>query len=534
LLPQIFAGTSLPELSYLALNSLKKVLAMRWNSFSAPAEKLSQYNFLVTAMLDRSSSLPPYIANTLAQVVSRYARMGWLEDEAYKGAVGMLIEAAFKDPYLCSLALNFFKELIAEVMEPIKSRPLSAHRKMAISFRDSALLEIFRFIHFLMIKGTDLAPPLRLTSLQVCAACLSYDFLGISADESAEDSVCVQIPLPWAPLIQDEVLLKAVEAFVMQTEGEELTAALRVLNHLGAVRRSLFGSKEVKATYLERYLKSTMTILNTKKFEVSDRFEVAHLLKRFVQNFQLREIGEIPGYEAWLQTLARYTAEAYSLEEAVESTYVSMMFLWSYLSYEANNQVTAIGKPISGLVNDLLKLYLNSMLTHLTAEHLQEQAITADNDLLDHLEHIANCCILHYDQIMPELYARLNELLEAFQRNLAGEDPRLDAQLAWLVYIVGALIGQRDKKSSKDSENLDNTAIQLVFHLVNLTDSRIQLSSRTSATMEAGLTYFFNCLRKAYINSPNELSWYFFEPETAPAINEERLNQALTSIVSKL
>mmetsp|Transcript_27201 Transcript_27201/g.48856 ORF Transcript_27201/g.48856 Transcript_27201/m.48856 type:complete len:1023 (+) Transcript_27201:931-3999(+) len=534
LLPQIFTATSLPELSYLALNSLKKVLALRWNSFVSPAEKLNQYNTLVSAMLERSSQMPPYIANTLAQTISRYARMGWLEDEAYRTVVRVLTDAAAKDSYFCGLALNFFKELIAEVVEPIKSRPLSAHRKMAISFRDTALFEIFRFTHFLIGKYAELSTQLRLSTLQVFASCLSYDFLGISSDESSEDSVCVQIPLPWAPLIQDDLLIKAVEMCVIQASDEELSAALRVLNHLGAVRRSLFGTREGKAVYLEKFLQATTSVLINKKFEIPERFEVAQLLKRFVQNFQLREIGEIPMFEAWLGTIERYTVEAYTFEEAVESTYVSMMYFWSYLSYEANNQQPLISKAVGATVERLLKIYINNTLEMLSTEHLEEQVMSSDNDLLDHLEHIANCCILHYDQIMPELHARLNERIAAFQANISGDNPRLDAQLSWLVYIVGALVGLREKKACKDSESLDSTAIQLVFQMVTLTDSRIQMSGKTSATLEAALTYFFNCLRKAYINTPNELSWYFFEPENPPTLNEERLNNALTVIVDKL
>jgi hypothetical protein len=181
-----------------------------------------------------------------------------------------------------------------------------------------------------------------------------------------------------------------------------------------------------------------------------------------------------------------------------------------------------------------LKLYLNSVLDILTPAHLEEQAISADNDLIDHLDHIANCCILHYQVIMPELHARLNERKVAFQSSLSVDNPRLDAQLSWLVYIVGALVGLREKKACKDSESLDTTAIQLVLHLGTLTDSRTQVSNKTSATLEAALTYFFNCLRKAYINTPNELTWYFVEPANPPLLDEERLNQALTAIIDKL
>lgn len=524
----------MPELSYLALNSLKKVLALRWNSFASPADKLTQFNALVGAMLERSAAMPQYIVNTLAQTISRYARMGWLEDEAYRSVVRLLTEAVGKDSYFCSLALNFFKELIAEVLEPIKARPLSAHRKMAINFRDTALFEIFRFTHYLIVKCAELSNQQRLSALQVFASCLSYDFLGISSDESAEDSVCVQIPLTWAPHVQDENLLKAVESCVIQARDEELNAALRVLNHLGAVRRSLFGTRETKAVYLDKMLQTMSMILTNRKFDVPERFEIAQLLKRFVQNFQLREISEIPGFETWLQTIERYTIGAFGYEEAVESSYVSMMYFWSYLSYEANNQQDYVSKPVRLIVEQLLKIYLNQTLEMLTTEHLEEQIMSSDNDLLDHLDHIANCCILHYDSIMPELHARLNERIAAFQSNIGSDNPRLDAQLSWLVHIVGALVGLREKKASKNSENLDSTAIHLVFQMVTLTDTRIQVSGKTSAILESALTYFFNCLRKAYINTPNELSWYFFEPENLPTINEERLNQALTVIVDKL
>lgn len=524
----------MPELSYLALNSLKKVLSTRWNSFASPADKLAHFNALISIILERAESMPAFIANTLAQTISRYARMGWLEDQVYRNVVSLFTEASNKDSCFLSLALNFFKELIAEVLDPIKSRPLSVHRKMAISFRDTALFEIFRLTYYLIGKHTELSITLRLSVLQVFSSCLSYDFLGVAADESSDDPVCAQIPLPWAPFIQDEALLKSIEFIVIQARDEELTAALRVLNHLGAVRRSLFTSREIKAVYLEQMLQVLNSVLLNKPFELSERFEVAQLLKRFVQNFQLHQIGEMPTFKPWLQTLENYTLNAYGHEAAVQSTYVSMMYFWSYLSYEAHNQQDSISKPVEMLVERLLYIYLNQTLEMITTDHLEDQVLNADNDLLDHLGHIADCCILHYDQVMPVLHLRLNERIIDFQANFRVDNPRLDAQISWLVYFVGALVSLREKKACKNSESLDTTAIQLVFQMVSLTDSRINECGRTSATLEAALTYFFNCLRKAYINSPNDLSWQFFGPENITTIDEEHLSRALTVITDKL
>lgn len=223
---------------------------------------------------------------------------------------------------------KLFGELITEMVEPIKFRPLSVSRKIAIAFRDDSLERIFSLSLFLLSKVQEIPMNLTVSALIVLNQCLTFDFLGICSDESNEDSLCLQIPLTWKVHFENPMFLEYLEFLILNCSGETETLALRVFNHMGAIRKSIFGGNvEQRQSYVSKYLKCLEDIIKSKTLVGDSKFEYIQNCKRFITNFGLRDLAALPIFGTWLEALASYSAALFSERAAVVSGFESSIFL---------------------------------------------------------------------------------------------------------------------------------------------------------------------------------------------------------------
>lgn len=100
------------------------------------------------------------------------------------------------------IGLRLLYELVDEMNHKTQKRAFTQHRKVAVSFRDHSLLQVFeislKMLHQIASRkisfgGSDPAQESQLEgqvleqALKLCLACISYDFIGTSPDESSED-----------------------------------------------------------------------------------------------------------------------------------------------------------------------------------------------------------------------------------------------------------------------------------------------------------------------------------------------------------
>ena len=95
-----------------------------------------------------------------------------------------------------------------QISEADASRSLTKHRKIASSFRDTQLFEIFQLSSTLLRTALDNKSTLDFNDssqhglmtqlLRLAHNCLTY-FIGTSTDESSDDLCTVQIPTAWKP-----------------------------------------------------------------------------------------------------------------------------------------------------------------------------------------------------------------------------------------------------------------------------------------------------------------------------------------------
>ena len=425
--------------------------------------------------------------------------------------------------------IKLFEELIIEIGEPIKGRSLSQNRKIAVSFRDEALGNIFTYCLYLLSNKMQTIPQNLLSSvLNIIHLCMNFDFLGISSDETSEDSLCLQIPITWKTHFENPTFFDVLEFIIINTgkkkifqdAGDEIeTLGLRVFNHMGAVRKSIFsGSVELRQGYIAKYLKSSENILINKQLEDDSLFEFIQSIKRFLSNFSLKEVAELPGFVSWIQNLANYSSQLFRREQAITSGIESSMFVWNYLAYEAHHQLNQKAPQVSQYISYLFKAFLEYTLSNVTPKILSADS---ENDLKDHLEMISNFSLYYYSDIVKLLEAAYLEILVSYN---VLPNPSSQAKLAWLIALASSFISLREGKNNDIEVRLDAMMIQLVFQTISKVQEPIEC-------LETSYLMFFTGLSKAYINSTYDTLWGILD--TSQTTSEETLNRLLTSILDK-
>ena len=521
----IISYSSLPQLVFLALSTLSKRITVQWNDLPQD-DKLYTANSLAGVLFEsQTGRLQPYAVAMAAQALGRVTRLGWLESEQYRETVVRALEAGKQSHSQCAFALKYFEELINDVTEPIKSRPITTHRKVALNFRDEALFSIVRFANFLILQASNLPGELLNQALGVFYKCFAYDFLGILPEEIGEDPVCIQIPIAWAGLLEDRALLDGLEALCVSTVEGTQHSVLKCINQLGAARKSVFASAEQRRTYAEHYLTTLSHICEQVLLTEDSLYEYMQAAKRFIMNYQLRELLDLPPFQYWLQTFYNYSLRLFNNESALVSPLASGLGLWSYLASEVHHYIQHSQASLATVIPSLFLNYLQTSIQFASEDLLTD----AYPDLKDNLDCVGQLNAAYYSQAMREVGNMVEKMMVQFgSEQIAGK-------LAWLVYLSGALLGLTEKSLKEREEQLDSRSIVQVFALSRLSDQ----APEYHPALEMSLLYYMNSVRKAYINTPHDSLLLFYDPQLSPeprrnSYSEAKVLEVVDQMVQKI
>ncbi len=170
---------------------------------------LSAGNYLLTLLANKGTGLQSFAVAALVQLLCRITKFAWFDE-------GVAVRAIVKETskFLqatiahCTIGLRILNELVTEMNYKSKNRSLTQQRKVAVSFRDIALLDVFEVALSMVNQiatraiALDSLPPqeaprvhdvLLEQALTLLLACLSYDFIGTNPDESADEVPTLQI-----------------------------------------------------------------------------------------------------------------------------------------------------------------------------------------------------------------------------------------------------------------------------------------------------------------------------------------------------
>jgi len=527
---QILEATSQPFTQHLACTSAAKQLTSNWGRFSAQ-QRLDMRNFTLTFLANKGPSCESFVVVALVSLLARITKLGWFENSEHSDVPKEVTQFLSASVDHCVIGLQIFNELISEMNVNKTGQPLSTHRKKSVSFRDRNLFQIFQIsLQTLqqLLSGTlgQITPQqdvrLREQSLRLALGCLSYDFIGTSVDESTEDVGTVQIPSNWRGVIEDENTLSTVLQAYTTSQPPQSAQAMECLSQLASVRRSLFPNQECRQVFLTRLLSGIAGILRTRQglSEEVNFHEFCRLLSRVKSNFQLSEMVKSDVYPDLLSLVATFTVESFRSCPFASNSLYYLLQLWSRMVTSVAYLKGDGESHLDRYVPDVTQTYIMSKLQSARASlqaNPSEDPLENEEQLVDQLDSASPLCRYQYDRMAEFLLSLFDPLVTQLQ-SLAGQGTAMPAQievlegeLAWLVYIVGAVVGARGtSRSSEEHELLDGDLCAKVFQTIKWIELRQSLPNGTaSATLqrlELALLYVFQYFRKAYIGEQSNVT----------------------------
>ena len=428
--------------------------------------------------------MPGYLIGSLCKALSRVCRLGWIESGSIKSAISSIQQLIDQNFSLIEIALKFFEEIIIEIIEPIKNRTLTVNKKIAIKFKDEGLFTIFSFCVYILLNKKDLLNHTYSMILNLINLSLAFDFLGISSDESLEDSHCLQIPSTWKIHIENHELLHIIESFVIHNFELEYIS-IRVLNQLGAIRKTIFQDPQEKSEYIVAYCTVLINIIKGKELSGDSLFEFIQAIKRFLANFLVKDISIAVNFNILLENLGQFTLKLLSNPSTLISLDYNSLSIWSFLSYEGHSQ----NKLISDCIPIIFNLFLEHSLAFVSQEYF---SLESEHEIKEQLQNIAIFSIYYYPEIYNLLNKKFLEENEFIQSGIIRE-----YQVSWIIQISSALISVDNRKTGSDLNDLIVQSILLILSKITHTEYCIKQS----------MLLFYQAFVKSYLNSSITNFW---------------------------
>lgn len=113
-------------------------------------------------------------------------------------------------------------------------------------------------------KGAQADTQHNMQALELSVACLSFDFVGTSVEDWAEDVATLQIPAQWRSCLEDLSTLQLYTDYYFSATPPLSNTTLECLVRCASVRRSLFSSEETRLSFLSTLVNITLRVLQVR------------------------------------------------------------------------------------------------------------------------------------------------------------------------------------------------------------------------------------------------------------------------------
>ncbi|CAL5431401.1 unnamed protein product [Camellia sinensis] len=523
--------------------------------------RLDIRNYLTNYLATRGPDLEPFVIGSLIQLFCRVIKFGWFDDDSFREVVkesmnflnqtwktndtfeksAIMVRCQLNDSddncwilrtgkenlatFHYAIGLKILNQLISEMNQPNPGLPSTHHRRVACSFRDQSLLQIFRIsLTSLCQLKNDVGSKLQELALSLSLKCLSFDFVGTSFDESSDDFGSVQIPSSWKPVIEDPSTLQiffdyyAITKPLLSREYHDSlwfipAKALECLVRLASVRRSLFTNDTTRLKYLAHLMTGTKEIMETGKGGLADHdnyHEFCRLLGRFKVNYQhllwlddllvargscdyeiqLSELVNMEGYSSWISLVTEFTLKSLQSWQWASSSVYYLLGLWSRLvtsvPYLKGNAPNLLNEFVPKIIEHFISSKFDSIQAGLS-DDLSEDPLDNVELLQDQLECIPYLCRFQYEicstYIMQITDPILQMYMEAVNLPALSDNSELlviEAKLSWIVHIIAAILKTKQFSgvSAESYEIRDAELSARVLRLINVTDSGLHSQHR--------------------------------------------------------
>ncbi|GKV39690.1 hypothetical protein SLEP1_g47423 [Rubroshorea leprosula] len=400
--------------------------------------------------------------------------------------------------------------------QPNPGLPSTHHRRVACSFRDNLLRQIFQIsLTSLNQLKNDVASRLQELALSLALKCLSFDFVGTSIDESSEEFETVQIPSSWRPLLEDSSTLQIFFDYYVITKAPLSKEALECLVRLASVRRSLFTNDGTRSKFLAHLMTGTKEILQTGQglADHDNYHEYCRLLGRFRVNCLLSELVNVEGYSDWIQLVAEFTLKSLQSWQWASSSVYYLLGLWSRLvtsvPYLKGDAPSLLDEFVPKITEGFITSRFNSVQAGFPDDP-SENPLDNVELLQDQLDCFPHLCRFQYESsgfyiinIMEPILQSYTEIVR-LQTFANSELSIIEAKLTWIVHIIAVIlkIKQSTGCSVEAQEVLDAELSARVLQLINITDSGLhsqRYGELSKQRLDRAILIFFQHFRRSYV-----------------------------------
>jgi exportin-7 len=534
----ILDNSQAPYAQKFAAWTLTKMVTANWTLIPL-SERVGLRNYVLNYLANKGVGLLHFVRVELSTLLGRITKLGWSESDSHRKIVDDLTSFLEVSEEHCVIGLQVMVRLVGEMNSTTpttarRSFTQSQSRKVALSFRDLMLLQIFNISLATLAK---LSPPpaharLRLDALNLALACLSYDFVGSSLDDSNEDIGTIHIPISWHTVIEDP---STIQLFMETYTGtcvadtEQSSKCIECLVQLASMRRTLFATDELRMANISRHMEATVEILQSSR-GLEDHANYHHFcrwLARLKVNYQLDELIALDIYPNWIELVAQFTLQSLASDWSwIGDSLFYLLSMWSRL---------IAAKPY---LKGGKKAYLDDSVVKIVESYVTSRLISVsrasdddddDDGFSEHLDAIPLLFRLQYERAATFITGIMDPRLDTYKTyvlsGVVGTSPteisRLERELAWLSRVIGAVVSGRLNASSTEAQELtdgelSSRVFQLMINTVDADRAAIQLQgavqtgrpgtpqARTRNTkgalaLDEAIVEFSQAFRRAYI-----------------------------------
>jgi exportin-7 len=375
-------------------------------------------------------------------------------------------------------------------------------------------------------------------ALGLCVRCLNFDFIGTNPDESTEDVGTIQAPNTWRPLLSDPATTELLFDFYANTEPPQSSKAMEAVILLSSVRRSLFPTDKDRAAFLGRLITGIREMLSKRTgLQHQDNYhQFCRLLGRLKANYQLSELVKAEGYLEWLELAASFTVQSVQNWQYSTNSIHYLLALWArlvaavpYVRPEtgAQGHVPHLEKQVMLVIETYIESMLGSVETVIRSDGALDDPLDDDGSLKEQLDRLPVICRFQYGAVANMLLNKFDPLLNQYREAVStlGSNPTsaappdmqhrvavIEAQLTWLTYMVGAIVGGHSWSSAHmtdGEETIDASLSRRVLQLAQGMDYRLTGSNgagRSDSRLEQAMLYYFQNFRRVYMFMWDQMS----------------------------
>ncbi|KAF9129906.1 Exportin 7 [Mortierella sp. GBA39] len=516
-----------------ATSRLKTLVDDQFTSFST-AEQHGLRTFVLQYIYEHPD-LQPFIISSQAQLFAIITKLGWIENQEFRALLDQ-IQVFFQQGVNHRVLGVRLLTAVATEMNIPGTKNVVKHRKAAVGFRDAQLLPIFQAALSMLqslLQSQQSDPQtekLKEALMLLMKACLAFDFIGSSYEDSSEDMGSLQIPTTWRPVFEEsgylDILWESWKTFASPVS----VLVMECLSQAASIRRSLFSGDDSRHAYIYRFMQEIMQTLTTaagqnKLQDLGNYHEFCRMLSRFKMTYQLSEVSSYKDIQQWLSAVGEFTAQGFLSWKWSPNSVPYLLTFWnktvgslSSVKHETELQIEAITVNLAGA-------YLKSCLecVHAVMDGDADDPLESEEALLVSLDMFANIARTKHTESGRLLVNEFNNLSikyrELIQRatsmggaaSTGSTDIKesllvVELKLTWLVYLMSSIIGARVMyQSTSEQDQMDGEfACEILgfIHQLQVWTAQRPLyfaSPDAHLQIQSSIIYFYQQFRATYI-----------------------------------